>query len=68
VSYTSHIVFRPSGITPEPARDARARAWAFVFDCFARKRAVELAPESNGRDVVKESNGYDATGRIPPGS
>jgi hypothetical protein len=55
-------------VISEQDREARARAWAFVFDCFAKKKAVELAPESNGRDVVKESNGYDATRRIPPGS
>jgi hypothetical protein len=37
------IVVKPNpGITPEQARDARARAWAFVFECFYRheKEAV----------------------------
>jgi hypothetical protein len=27
------------GTTPEQARDARARAWMFVFDCYAKKAA-----------------------------
>ena len=30
-------------LTPEQARDIRARALAFVFDCYAKKKA---APES----------------------
>jgi hypothetical protein len=28
------------GITPRQARDARARAWRFVFDCYAKKTAT----------------------------
>ena len=27
------------GPTPEQARDVRARAWRFVFDCYAKKKA-----------------------------
>ncbi len=27
------------GTTPEQARDARARAWVFVFDRYAKKAA-----------------------------
>ena len=27
------------GITPEQALDARARAWVFTFDCYAKKTA-----------------------------
>lgn len=27
------------GTTPEQARDARARAWVFIFDCYAKKAA-----------------------------
>ena len=27
------------GTTPEEARDARARAWVFIFDCYAKKAA-----------------------------
>ncbi len=29
------------GITPEQARDARARAWRFVFDCWEQKKAAD---------------------------
>jgi hypothetical protein len=36
------IVLNPrEGLTPEQARDARARAWAYVFDCFNRRREQE---------------------------
>jgi hypothetical protein len=27
------------GTTPEQARDARARAWVFIFECYAKKTA-----------------------------
>jgi hypothetical protein len=27
------------GTTPEQDRDARARAWVFIFDCYAKKTA-----------------------------
>lgn len=35
ITYTSH-----PGTTPEQARDTRARAWRFVLDCYAKKKAV----------------------------
>jgi hypothetical protein len=27
-------------ITPERARDARARAWRFVFDCWEQRKTI----------------------------
>jgi hypothetical protein len=43
------------GITPEQARDARARAWAFVFQCWQQKEmAAEPAPELDSHDDAKE--------------
>ena len=42
-------------VTAEQARDARAAAWSFAFDCFARKKAVEPAPEPDGHDDAKEA-------------
>jgi hypothetical protein len=35
ITYTSH-----PATTAEQARDARARAWRFVFDCYAKNKAV----------------------------
>ncbi len=46
------ITDRPHpGIGAEDARDIRARAWAFVFDCHARKAA---AGANGNRDDTKE--------------
>ena len=39
--------------TPDQARDIRARAWAFVFDCHEKK---EAAPESRPEDAERRSN------------
>jgi hypothetical protein len=48
----TRIVLKPAlGTTMEEARNARTRAWAFVFEC-ARKRAV-VGP---AQDDWKESN------------
>jgi hypothetical protein len=34
------LIIKPtSGMTPEQARDVRARAWAFVLDCWQKKAA-----------------------------
>ena len=40
------------GTTPEQARDARARAWVFIFDCYAKK----TARTRGGEDAMKGSN------------
>jgi hypothetical protein len=38
---SAHIVTQsPSGISPEKARDARARAWSFVFECYENNKAA----------------------------
>jgi hypothetical protein len=40
-----------SGISSDDARDARARAWAFVFQCWRDKQmTAELAPKPDGPD------------------
>ena len=41
---------KPS-IALEQARDARARAWRFVFDCWEQKKA---ANENGGEERVRE--------------
>jgi hypothetical protein len=41
VSETPRVVFRPSGITPDLARYARACAWAYVFECFNRRNGTQ---------------------------
>jgi len=40
-------------ITSEQSRAARARAWAFVFQCWQGKRmAAERAPAPDGHDAA----------------
>jgi hypothetical protein len=52
VSGVPQIVCRSnSSISPEQARDARARAWAFAFQCWHEKQ-IDVSPafEPNGHD------------------
>ena len=46
-----------SGISPEQARDARARAWAFIFRCWQEKQMMtEPTAEPDGRNDVSIGN------------
>jgi hypothetical protein len=47
-----HITVKPlPGIPPDESRNARARAWAFIFRCWQEKQeAVGPTPEPDGRD------------------
>jgi hypothetical protein len=49
------ISLRPlPGVTPDQARDARARAWRFIFDCWQQKqRATAHVPTAKGCDDRK---------------
>jgi hypothetical protein len=45
---SSHITRSSStSITPEQARDARARAWAYVFSCLHTK-PKDMPPQTTG--------------------
>jgi hypothetical protein len=53
------VIVKLGGITPEQARDVRARTWRFVFDCYAKKKAVtseEKASVSTGRRGREEGD------------
>lgn len=53
VTQNSKIMHRPAtGLTPDTARDVRARAWRFILDCYDAKKkgGPETAP-----DGTKES-------------
>jgi hypothetical protein len=55
-----------AGITPEQTRSVRARAWAFVFQCWQEKqKADEPAPEPIDRDGTTVQ-GDSAHARIIP--
>ncbi len=46
----ARFVIKPNpGLSVEQARDARARAWKFIFDAYHRK----AAGSSGGEDEVK---------------
>jgi hypothetical protein len=58
VTARTDITVKPSREIPrEQARDARARAWAFVFDCYAKK---EAARRGGPDDVRKDQNAHTA--------
>jgi hypothetical protein len=48
------------GVSPQQVRDARARAWAYAFQCFHRREGQEGGPTTAPKDDVKESNGHVA--------
>ena len=51
MSESSRIVLRPSRLSPEEARNARARAWRVIFDCYERHRGA--ARGTDGEDDMK---------------
>ncbi len=57
----TNIIVKPTpGMTPQEARDVRARAWHFVFDCYAKKKA---ARPGGPDDAERRSNELGATGK-----
>ena len=58
MGYVQHISVKPvNGIRPEQARDARARAWALVFQCWHKKlKPAEPTPEPDGRNDASIRN------------
>jgi hypothetical protein len=59
------ITYTSGSFSAEQARDIRARAWAFVFDCYRRKK--EAAPESRP-DARKENPNASGKASIPRAS
>lgn len=46
------VVYSPRpDVTPEKSRDARARAWAFIFDSYRKK----AAGTNGGEDAMRGS-------------
>jgi hypothetical protein len=43
------------GVSPEHARDARAHAWRFVFDCWEQKKAAgQVGGDEHARKESKD--------------
>jgi hypothetical protein len=56
VASRADTTFKPdAGLASEQARDVRARAWSYVFECFNRHTKKKAAPAS-GRDDTKEAS------------
>jgi len=45
-----------AGLTLEQARDARARAWAYVFQCWQGKQSAAGVTSTNGDDPERRSD------------
>jgi hypothetical protein len=43
-----------AGQTSEQARDFRARAWSYVFECFNRRNGQEGGPATAPEDARKD--------------
>ena len=57
------ITLKPTpGTTPEQVRDARARAWAFVFET-AKKKAAERGQKPGDLDAEERSKN-DSSARL----
>jgi hypothetical protein len=60
----SHIAVKPlPGISPVQVRDARARAWAFIFDCRMKKSAAGTT-RTYGTSM-RNSEGVSDVGQLP---
>jgi hypothetical protein len=54
VATRADITLKPAaGLTPDQVRNARSRAWRYVFDCFNRREELEggcgTAPDEGER-------------------
>jgi len=54
MSDAPHIIYtQRADTTAETELNALAAVYRFILDCHARKKAVEPAPEPDGRDGTK---------------
>jgi len=50
-----------ASVRPDRGREARASAWAFVFECFHRRNGKEAAHPAAPKDAERSSNAIGAT-------
>ena len=53
---SSRIPYANGSSSPEQARDVRARAWSYAFQCFERHKRREAAPECRPDDARKDQD------------
>jgi hypothetical protein len=52
VTTRADILLKPArGITSDQARDVRARAWRFVFECYENNKAAGMIRGEEGADL-----------------
>lgn len=53
---SNRIIYHPpSSLSSEQIRAARARAWIFIFDCYARNEAAPSSRPDDGTKVKEDS-------------
>jgi hypothetical protein len=59
-----------SGITLEQARDGRARAWGFVFECYEENKAAggHAAGRTSGQEDARPNREPRTTKEVKPGT
>ena len=63
---SARIVLNPrQDLTAEQARDARARAWVYVFQCWREKQNAAGMTSTNGNDPERRSDEIRAKTSIP---
>ncbi len=50
---------------PEAARDVRAKAWKYIFDCYEQKKAYQSNGSQYARKVTNKGGQHDLTPRLP---
>ena len=53
---SARIVHTSPSITPEQARDARARAWAFVFQCWQAKKGAHPGAPDDAKEGSRDDS------------
>ncbi len=63
---SARIALNPrQDLTAEQARDARARAWVYVFQCWRKKQNAAGMTSTNGDDAMRGSKHDRAKDIIP---
>jgi hypothetical protein len=55
----------PAGVTSEQARDTRARAWGFVFECWQQKEMAAEPYSHNDAAIVRRKEGVSHVEQRP---
>jgi hypothetical protein len=55
MSEASILDARSSNAKPNHARDARARAWAFAFECYRKKKGARPGAPDDGTESKEDS-------------